>query len=100
VRCDFHISFSCRAKKRPSPVWVTACSDFVCYLAWLHHPVAVGRLRPTLIRGRASSSANDTTGGTIAARWGTRLAAMDKRAYHSLALRAPKKIPFQRRRQK
>ena len=65
VRCDFHISYSCRAKKRPSPVWVMAWFDFVCYLAWLHHPVTVGRLRPTLIRGRTSSSANDTTGDTI-----------------------------------
>jgi hypothetical protein len=37
----------------------------VFYLVWLHHPVAVGRLRPTLIRARLRSSAKDTTAGAV-----------------------------------
>src|SRR5262249_15356484 len=58
---DFHGTCLPKAKKAITPwgdgLWFPLCS----VLVWLHHPVAVGRLRPTLIRSRPSSSSDSDT---------------------------------------
>jgi hypothetical protein len=48
--------------KRPSPVEVMAlvASSLAAGRLWLHHPVVVGRLMPTLIRTRVVAARNMT----------------------------------------
>jgi hypothetical protein len=48
--------------KRPSPVEVMAffASSLAAGRLWLHHPVVVGRLMPTLIRTRDVAVRNMT----------------------------------------